>query len=54
MANKDEYRNFGKRLCVLQRLITSYHYAWLRDNHEYVYIKKDIIEQMKEMLKEEK
>jgi len=54
MGNKEEYRTFGKKLCVLGRLMTSYHYAWLRDNHEYVYIRKEIIEEMKNITKEKK
>ena len=52
--NKEKYKDFGKSLCPLQRLINSYHYAWLRENGEYVYLKKDILDEIKEIMKEEK
>lgn len=51
--DKEKYRVFGKKLCFIQRLMTSYHSSWLRENHEYVHIKKDILKEMKDIIKQE-
>jgi len=52
-GNIEDYKEFGKKLLILQRLITSFHSAILRENGEYVYIKQEIIEMLKELINKE-
>ncbi len=52
-SNTEDYKDFGKELLALQRLITSFHSSILRENGEYKYIRKEIIEMLKELINKE-
>lgn len=46
---KGEYREFAKDIIVLHEMIIAYLYALIRGNGEYILMKDDLINKMREL-----